>query len=301
MRRTKAASVSSTHSVPCVKDGLSTTLPASLEGKPPAMPELTIDGHKLHYEIHGTGEPVIFIPGLGGAAASWRLQLAAFSDRFRCISYDHMGMGRSSRVVKPYTVDGMADDLIALMDVLEIRAACLVGHSTVGAIAQTIACRTPERVKRLVLHATWPKTDAYLRMILSQRRETLTKIGLEAYLRSTAFFLLPPWWFHEHMAEIEQNIHAGLAQELSPEIMASRIDAISVFDRSADLPSLKVPTLVTAAANDIMIAPYFARQLAALIPGAQLVILPDGAHAAHQTKPDDFNGPVLRFLTDVAR
>jgi aminoacrylate hydrolase len=256
-----------------------------------------IDGQPLRYEVHGAGEPVIFIPGLGGAASSWRLQLKAFSQRFRCISYDHMGTGQSGRPSKNYTIDGMADDLLALMDALNLDAAHLVGHSTGGAIAQTIACRSPQRVRRMVLHATWPKTDSYLRMILAQRRETLSKIGVEAYLRSTAFFLLPPWWFHEHLPEIEENIRAGLAQNPSPEIMASRIDAISVFDRIAELPSVKVPTLVTAAANDIMIAPYFARQLANLIPNAQLTIFPDGGHVAHQTKPAEFNEPVLRFLS----
>jgi aminoacrylate hydrolase len=268
-----------------------------ITGSPQVMPYFSIDAHPLHYELHGNGEPVILIPGLGGAAGSWRQQIGPFAERFRCMTYDHIGTGRSARRQMTYTVDGMADDLLALMDAVGIASAHLVGHSTGGAIAQTIACRHPDRVRRLVLHATWANADAYFRTIFAMRRDMLCAIGVEAYLRSTAFFLYPPWWINTHQTEIENSIAVALAERPNPAILASRIDAVLAFDRSADLPLITAPTLVTVAANDILCAPHFARQVANLIPAAMLTVFPDGGHAIHQILPAEFNRHVIPFLT----
>jgi aminoacrylate hydrolase len=136
-------------------------------------------------------------------------------------------------------------------------------------------------------------------MIFSMRRETICKLGVDAYLRSTALFLFPPWWINQHRTDIECSILTSIAEQPDPEILASRIDAIVAFDRSADLPSIKAPTLITAAANDILMAPHFARQLADLIPNAELAIFPDGGHVAHQILPAEFNQKVLKFLTQT--
>lgn len=260
------------------------------------MSEAMLDGHYLHYEAEGEGEPVLLISGLGGLASSWREQVAPFSRHFRCVTYDHMGAGRSAQLAGSYSIDSMADNVMQLMDILKIEAAHLVGHSTGGAIAQTIACRAPARVKRMVLHSSWATADPYFRLIFSMRREILCRIGVEAYLRSTAFFIYPPWWINENETAIEASVAAGLAQHPNPEILARRIDAILAFDRSAELSAVKASTLVTAATNDVLNPPHTARRLKSLIPGAHLVFFSDGGHVAHQITPAKFNDAVLDFL-----
>ena len=81
-----------------------------------------------------------------------------------------------------------------------------------------------------------------------------------------------------------------------PEIVASRIDAIVDFDRTADLPSIRTPTLVICAKDDILTPPYFARELARLIPDAELVLLERGGHCASETSTGEFNDVVLGFI-----
>ena len=253
---------------------------------------------RLYYETAGKGEPLILLPGLGGSGKSWTHQIGPLSQRFLCVTYDHIGTGRSDRWHGPYSVDGMADDLLELMDALSIRSAHLIGHSTGGAIAQTIACRTPERVRSLVLLASWSKADAYFRWIFAMRRQVLLGCGVEAYLRGTAFFLYPPWWINQHEAEVERGIQAGLAENPDRDILASRIDAILAFDRADRLAGLTAPTLVTGAANDVLVPRHYLTDLAARIPGALLDILPDGGHVPHQTTPEAFRRRVLCFLDE---
>src|SRR5205823_12000091 len=105
------------------------------------------------------------------------------------IVHDHRGTGQSSRSLIRYCVDQMCDDLVRLMDHLEISQAHLVGHSTGGAIGQTLAVKRPERLRSLVIYASWTKADPFFRRVFEARRALLTGSGAAAYARSTAIFL----------------------------------------------------------------------------------------------------------------
>ena len=151
----------------------------------------------------------------------------------------------------------MSNDLLAVMDHLEIEQAHLVGHSTGGAIGQTIAVTNPERLKSLVIYASWTKADPFFRRVFEARRTLLTEAGAAAYVRSTPVFLYPDWWINENIALLEEREAIGIPA-FPPEIVASRIDAIVDFDRTADLPKIRTPTLVICAKDDILTPPYFA-------------------------------------------
>jgi aminoacrylate hydrolase len=80
-------------------------------------------------------------------------------------------------------------------------------------------------------------------------------------------------------------------------VVASRIDAMLAFDRTADLARIKLPTLVVGAEDDIVTPAYFAEELARLIPGAEIKIFPRGGHFLNQVRAREFNNAVLPFLT----
>ena len=92
----------------------------------------TIPSGEIHYETHGSGTPVLLIPGLGGVGSYWAPNIPAFSARHQAIVHDHRGTGGSARSRISYSVDQMTDDLVAVMDHLKIERAHLVGHSTGG-------------------------------------------------------------------------------------------------------------------------------------------------------------------------
>jgi aminoacrylate hydrolase len=260
------------------------------------MPKANLGEVEIYYESHGSGVPVLLVPGLGGVASYWNPNLPAFSARYRTIIHDHRGTGQSSASKISYSVDQMTDDLLRLMDHLKIERAHLVGHSTGGAIGQTMAATRPERLASLVLYATWTKADPYFRRVFEARRTLLTASGAAAYARSAQVFLYPNWWINQNIALIEEREKVSIANFPAAEIVASRIDAIVAFDRTADLPRIKTPVLVICARDDILTPPYFSEELARRIPGARLKVLEKGGHCASETALDEFNRAVLDFL-----
>src|SRR3954468_23272986 len=136
-----------------------------------AMPKANVANGEIYYETHGTGEPLLLVSGLGGVASYWNPNLPGLSAKYRVIVHDHRGTGQSTHSQIKYSVEQMTDDLVRLMDHLKIARAHLVGHSTGGAIGQTLALRHPQRLNRMVLFATWPKADYFFRKLFAVRRE----------------------------------------------------------------------------------------------------------------------------------
>ncbi|HLG87744.1 MAG TPA: pyrimidine utilization protein D [Alphaproteobacteria bacterium] len=260
------------------------------------MPKIAVGDAHIFYETHGDGQPVLLVPGLGGVGSYWAPNIPAFSRRHLVVVHDHRGTGQSSRSEMRYSVDQMTGDLLAVMDHLGIEKAHLVGHSTGGAIGQTLAVTHPERLSSLVIYASWTTADPFFRRVFEARRTLLTAAGPAAYMRATPAFLYPDWWINENIALLEERERASLPSFTSATIGASRIDAIVAFDRTADLPRIRTPTLVICAKDDILTPPYFSRELARRIPGAELVLLERGGHCASETCADAFNEAVLDFI-----
>jgi|1185.fasta_scaffold06962_3 aminoacrylate hydrolase len=261
------------------------------------MPKANIGDAEIYYEEHGKGEPLMLVSGLGGTALYWKANLPALSAKYRVIVHDHRGAGQSTHSKMQYTVDQMTDDTVKLMDHLKIDSTHVVGHSTGGAIGQTMAIQHPERLKSMVLFATWTKADFFFRHLFSVRRDLLTRVGKEAYVKGATLFLYPPWWIRKNEKMIAER-EALTIQHFPPvEVVASRIDGIVAFDRSTELGKIKTPTLVLCAKDDAITPVYFSEDLAKKIPGAKLKILSDGGHCASEAVAQDFNSAVLEFLS----
>ena len=99
------------------------------------MPEISIGDAELYYESNGQGPPLILVSGLGGTASFWAPNVPELARRFRVITFDHRGIGGSTKSRIRYSVQQMADDVVGLMDALGIERAALIGHSTGAASA----------------------------------------------------------------------------------------------------------------------------------------------------------------------
>jgi aminoacrylate hydrolase len=258
------------------------------------------DGATLWCETHGSGPPLMLVSGLGGAATFWNPHVAALSERFTVVLHDHRGTGRSTLSEMTYSVEQMTDDAVQLMDGLGIARAHWVGHSTGGAMGQTLALARPERLDRLVLSATWPKTDTYFRRSFEVRATILRELGAAAYQKASALALNPPFWIRDHEADLAAVEAQATATIPKPEIMLSRIAAIVAFDRRAELPRITCPTLAICARDDIVTPAYFTEDIGRLIPRCRTVILPDGGHFYPNIHGDAFRSVVTQFLTEPA-
>lgn len=260
------------------------------------MPKAALADGEIFYETAGAGPALLLVPGLGGVGAFWKAQVEAFAPYFTVITHDHRGCGQSSHTKQAYSVDGMAADVIGLMDALKIDRAHYIGHSTGGAIGQVLAATQASRIDRLVLGATWRVADPYFKALFAARKRVLLDSGNEAYADAAALALFPPYYIRDHAETLKAERRVALPLAAAPEITASRIDAICAFDGTAHLRKIGQPTLIVVADDDMVTPRYLSDDLKQHLPHALYRVMARGGHMVPRTEAQAFNGIVLPFL-----
>jgi aminoacrylate hydrolase len=257
---------------------------------------IAADGCNLYYDRSGgAGPAVVLIPGLGGDGRFWAGVVRLLADRFDLIVVDHRGAGRSGRPPGPYSIEGIARDVLAVLDAEGCASAHLVGHSTGGAIVQTIALDAPARARSLVISGSWDRSDARFRAAF-EARAALLEAGLTAaYQQLTHVLGYDPAWLDAHEAELAKAV-AGAGTAMAPlAVTAARVRMLLAFDRSADLHRIDQPTLIVGARDDALIPIHHAHRLRAQMPHAAFCEL-EGAHFHPRTDPAPFAARVAVFL-----
>ena len=114
-------------------------------------------GCRLAYAVRGDGPPIVFIQGSGPHGDGWLPQVDELASRYRCLSFDNRGMGRSQPLGVRLTVEQMAEDVQILMDSQGWKSAHLVGHSLGGLVALCVALTARSRVRSLSLLGTFAR------------------------------------------------------------------------------------------------------------------------------------------------
>jgi aminoacrylate hydrolase len=244
------------------------------------------DGCDLYFETGGEGrDAVLFIPGLGGDGRFWSGVLGALSPSIRHIVVDHRGAGRCGRPEGPYLVDLIARDVVAVLDHLREDSVHMVGHSTGGLVAQTLAIDHPSRISSLVVSASWEKADQRFRTLFGARRAMIEAGLFEDYQALTQVLGYDFAYMESHASALAQD-RKQAAQRLKPaSVTAARIDMLLDFDRSADLHRITAPTMVIGSREDMMVPFHHSMALAKAIPAARLARM-RGGHFYPVTSPE---------------
>ena len=262
------------------------------------MPKVTVNDVQLYHEVHGQGEPLVLIMGLGASTHGWDMQIPTFSREFQVGAFDNRGSGRSDKPATPYSMRLFADDTAGLMDALGIASAHVYGVSMGGFIAQELAFSYPQRVRTLVLGST----SCGGQQAIPALPEHVT---LMAYLNTVsaeeaAEKGLPLMYSEEFIARKRQELIArALAEaELRPPLDAfvRQVHAAvrhEVYDR---LPQIRCPTLIISGSDDKIVPAENSRILAERIPDAELVVLPKAGHGYLVECAEESNAIVLGFL-----
>ncbi|MFI4998829.1 MAG: alpha/beta fold hydrolase [Reyranellales bacterium] len=263
------------------------------------MPHLKLrDGAELYYEKHGSGPPLFLVPGLGGDGRFWSPHIPGLAEHFTVVVHDHRGTARSTLSKIKYSVEQMADDALQLIDDLGFQKVHWCGHSTGGAMGQVLAISQPDRIDRLVLSATWAKTDAFFRRLFEVRAQVLRELGPAAYVKSSALALNMPSWVRDNDAELTAAAAKAGEAIPEPEIVLSRIAAIVAHDQRDRLQKLRAPTLAICARDDMVTPLYFTEELVRLIPHARAYVLPDGGHFFPNVHAGEFRRVMTSFLLE---
>ncbi|HEY49067.1 MAG TPA: alpha/beta hydrolase [Dehalococcoidia bacterium] len=266
------------------------------------MPIANINGINLFYKVHGRGEPLVLITGLGGGHGAWFFQLRSFKKHFQCITMDNRGIGRTDKPSEHYTLRTMADDIAGLMNYLGIDKAHVVGISMGGMISQEVAINHPERVKKLVLGCTAATTSG-TGGVHSDLMEALGigEDATEADIDTVSFKRIInnviPLGFNKRFSKIFIVPFAKIyMKRLAGEGIVGQFKAIMSHNTLDRLHLIKAPTLVITGTADRLVPPESSDILASQIPNARLVKVEGGSHSFLVEMSKRFNREVLDFL-----
>lgn len=228
------------------------------------MPTVSVDGLRMYYEMAGAGQHLVLIGGLGLDLSECGQLIDVLATHYRVLAFDNRGAGRTDKPDEPYSVTQMAADTAGLMKALGIERAHVVGMSLGGRIALDLALEHPERVRSLILVSTSARVE---------RRWTIGLLGLVSLI-FRGRYPQPRYAFQRQRA-------ASLG-----------------YDRTGDLPELRVPTLVVHGRRDHIVPYRLAEDMAAGIPGARLALVEAG-HIYPLSKSTSFVEQVTAFTGGV--
>ena len=256
------------------------------------------DGTRIHYEVTGRpgATPILMIQGLGASKNAWNLQRIAMATRFRSISLDNRGAGRSDKPTQPFTLEQMADDAIAVLDAAGIETAHVVGASMGGVISQIIAVKYPHRVRSLTLVCTACRNHPWRQELLQSWAHTAEEKGMIEVGKEAAQWVMSPRSFRRLVPAFTWM---GPLAVLRPRhSFVSQIQAIldTREDLVDELSSITAPTMVIVGNQDILTPRGDSEEIAERIPNAELVVISGAAHGLMMEHSTTFNKILIEFL-----
>jgi 3-oxoadipate enol-lactonase len=263
------------------------------------MPSLSLtDETSLHYETHGfeRDNPVIvFLNGMSQTTQHWKSHARTLHERYRVITYDARGQGKSDVPTSPPTIERHADDLLAILDAVDVGKVHLVGFSHGARVALGFSARYPERVASLVLVSATARPTALARTIVRSWAEVLDQGGLAAMSWSALPTILGNEFLEKNermlsniiKASIQRNTAEGIRQLLAGLTAYPNLDDLAV--------QVRAPSLVIAGDEDLLVEPSGARELARLC-NASYRELPNTGHTIPIERPELFREIIVEFL-----
>jgi pimeloyl-ACP methyl ester carboxylesterase len=256
------------------------------------MPIAQVNGIDLYYESHGEGPALVFLHGAAGNHLSWWQQVPAFRDRYRCITIDHRGFGRSTDPEQAGGVE-FVRDLELLLDELQIDVVSLVAQSMGGRAALGFAWNHPQRVTALVMADTWgffewPELEDEVRRLREEAGSQDTPLAERAL--GAAFQAREParTFLYRQIAALNPPRDAAATVAGTTENRPDR-QTVSRID---------VPTLFIVGSEDQLTPPAIIKRVHEVMAMSDYREFPGLGHSVYFEDGPGFNAAVSAFLAE---
>ena len=256
-------------------------------------------GAKIYWDEQGEGEPVLLIMGLGYPSDMWYRTRPLLAARYRTITLDNRGVGRSDMPPGPYPIALMASDAAGVLDASGCESAHVFGISMGGMIAQEFALQFPKRVRSLILGCTASggphvvKAEPEVNELLMSRGNMSPEAAAQAAVP-----------FIYDSATSRERIDEDLAMRRDwfpkPEAYMAQLQGILAWEAYSRLSQISAPTLVIHGESDRLVPAGNGKLIAERIPGAKLVLLSHASHIFTTDQPEAAHQAILEFLAAQA-
>jgi len=260
------------------------------------MPHLRANGVNLYYEFQGPedGELLILNNGVFMNTTSWAFQRPDLAKRYRLLLYDMRGQGQSEHPAGPYSLEQHGEDLVALMAVLNLEKAHMVGTSYGGELNLVMGIRYPERCQSLVIIASVSHSEPLL-VAMIERWRIAARLGdgpqffrlIYADTYSEAFLVQRP-----ELIPMAEKRYAELDLPAAERLLES----FQRFQVTAELGRIQVPTCIASAELDLLKPPRYGELMHRAIAGSEYHLIPGSGHVAVLEKAAEVNTIILGFL-----
>lgn len=264
------------------------------------MPKLKLENNlTMYYELEGEGpETVVLVGGLTRDHSIWNDFRKELVKSFRVLVFDNRGAGQTDKPEGPYSTEMLGDDLYYLLKALHLGSSSFVGHSMGGFLLEYLGAKHPEYVKKLVLCSAAAEQPPLGKEYLSERIKLARdpSVPLETSIRSALPWLYTTaFCFEENIARIIDMARRNPYPQPAEALISQAIACLEHNARPV-LGSIRCPTLVITGAEDKVMTPSIAMELAASIPGAKCTIIPGAAHMIQIEQRDALLVEVIRFI-----
>ena len=237
------------------------------------------DGARIWYTTYGSGAPVIMLHGGLGHSGNWGYQVPALGKSgYRVVLIDSRGHGRSTRDSRPFLYELMVSDVLAVMDLLHLGKAAVVGWSDGACIALILAMKAPVRVAGVFFFGC--NMDRSGVKEITEPNPILDRC-LGRHAKDYGRLSATPDQFKAFAEAV------GLMMKTQPNYSAR------------DLAEIRAPVTIVQSEHDEFIKREHAEYLTQSIPNAELVVLTGVSHFAPLQRPEQFNDALLAFLRRI--
>lgn len=263
------------------------------------MPHLLVNGVNYYYEETGNGEDtLIFSHGLLWSGHMFHKQVAFFKDKYRVITYDHRGQGKTDATQEGYDMDTLYEDAIVLIETLVGKPVIFAGLSMGGFVGMRLAARRPDLIKKLILLETTADPEPLENVSRYRLLNNIVKyVGFfpvipkvmkimfgAKFLNDTARVAEKKYWITQLKANNRKSITKAV------EGVVSRNGIVD------ELYKISCPTLILVGDQDVATVPDKSRKIHSLIKNSKLRIFEGGGHSSSIEEPEIYNQEILKFL-----
>jgi len=252
----------------------------------------------LHYVEAGQGPVVVLVHGFPFNHRIWDAQVRDLGADYHVLAPDLRGFGESQAPESGYGMDDFAGDIVALLDRRGIERAVWVGHSMGGYITLAALRRWPERVAAAAFVATHARPDSPEKKL--QRETSADNVMLNG-VSDIAFTMMGTIFAPDvdRQSMMAQNIYEIMVAS-PPQAIAGALRGMAARpDARPMLGTLAIPALVIAGEDDETVDAALTRELADLLPGARLVVIPGAGHMPMVEQPDATSAALREFLASL--